>query len=263
MAGSQSGFFWYELMSTDVAGAKAFYGNVIGWKTQDMPMPDMTYTILQAAETGVGGMMPMPAHAREAGAKPNWTGYIYTDGVDAAVTKLVGLGGTVHRAPSDIPDVGRFAVAADPQGAVFQLLTPRPAQPGQSGNRTPSNAPGHTGWHELHTTDWPRAFDFYGALFGWLKGDSMDMGPMGKYQLFTIDGVAVGGMMNSPMAAQQRFWLFYFNVDDIEAAAQRVAKGGGKVTEGPHQVPGGSWVIQATDPQGALFAMVGPKKIPN
>jgi len=88
----------------------------------------------------------------------------------------------------------------------------------------------------------------------------MDMGPMGTYQLFTIGGAAVGGMFNSPAAQMARFWLYYFNVSDIDAAGKRVSDGGGKITQGPQQVPGGGWIIQASDPQGAAFALHGSRK---
>jgi uncharacterized protein len=255
MSGSQSAFVWYELMSTDVAASKAFYGKVIGWNMQDMPMPDMTYTILEAGKTGIGGLMPLPKEAAAAGAKPGWVGYVYAADVDAAASKLKGLGGTIHVPPTDIPEVGRFAVVADPQGAVFNLF-----KPSQSGERVPSTAPGDIGWRELHTTDWPKAFDFYNTMFGWAKGTSVDMGAMGTYQLFTIGGNDAGGMMNSPAAQGHPFWLFYFVVDDIDTAAERINQNGGKITMGPNSVPGGGWIIQGTDPQGVWFAVTGPKK---
>jgi predicted enzyme related to lactoylglutathione lyase len=258
MAGAQSSFVWYELMSSDVAAAKAFYTKVIGWKTQDMPMPGMTYTLLSVGDTQIGGMMTLPKDAADAGMKPCWTSYIEVDDVDGAASKVRSLGGKIYTPPADIPNVGRFAVVADPQGASFNLF--KSAQPGQ---RNVSSEPGYVGWHELHTNDAPKAFDFYNAMFGWLKGDAMDMGPMGTYQLFTIGGAAVGAMFNSPAAhadAAARFWLYYFNVGDIDAAAKRVSDGGGKIMHGPQQVPGGSWIVQAADPQGAAFALLGPKK---
>jgi predicted enzyme related to lactoylglutathione lyase len=258
MAGPQSAFAWYELMSTDVAAAKKFYGNLIGWKMQDMPMPDMTYTVLQVGEAGVGGMMPLPQPAADSGLKPCWVGYIDAADVDGAAAKVERLGGKIHRGPADIPNVGRFAVVADPQGAIFNLFKPLP--PAQPVERVPSSAAGNVGWHELHTTDWAKAFDFYNAMFGWLKGDSMDMGPMGTYQLFTLNGTPIGGMMNSPAATDRCFWLYYFHVGDIDAAAARISESGGKIMHGPVEVPGGGWIVQATDPQGAWFAILGSKK---
>jgi len=255
MAGAQSSFVWYELMSSDVAAAKTFYTKVVGWKMEDMPMPGMTYTILRAGDTQVGGMMTIPKDAAAAGMKPGWVSYIGVDDVDAAASKVRSLGGKIYVAPADIPNVGRFAVAADPQGAMFNLF--KPSQPGE---RIASSEPGHVSWHELHTNDWPKAFEFYSAMFGWLKGDGMDMGAVGTYQLFTIDGMAMGGMFNSPAAQAARFWLYYFNVGDIDAAAKRVGDGGGKIIHGPQQVPGGGWIVQAADPQGAAFALLGSKK---
>jgi predicted enzyme related to lactoylglutathione lyase len=255
MTGAQGSFVWYELMSSDVAAAKAFYTKVIGWKTEDMSMPGMTYTVLRAGDTQIGGMMTLPKDAAAAGMRPCWTSYIDVDDVDAAAAKVRSLDGKIYSAPADIPNVGRFAVVADPQGASFNLF--KPTQPGQ---RVVSSEPGHIGWHELHTNDASKAFDFYSAMFGWAKGDAVDMGPMGTYQLFTVGGMAVGGMFNSPAAQAARFWLYYFNIGDIDAAAKRVSDGGGKIMHGPQQVPGGGWVVQAADPQGAAFALLGSKK---
>jgi uncharacterized protein len=255
MAGAQNSFVWYELMSSDVAAAKAFYAKVVGWNTQDMPMPGMTYTLLRAGDTQVGGLMALPKEARDSGMKPCWVGYVGVDDADSAAAKVKRLGGRIVGVPTDIPNVGRFAMVTDPQGAAFNLF-----KPAQAAQRVVSNEPGHIGWHELHTTDSPKAFEFYAEMFGWLKGDGMDMGPMGTYQLFTIGGTAVGAMFNSPAAQAARFWLFYFHVGDIDAAGKRVADGGGKITHGPQQVPGGGWIIQASDPQGAGFALLGSRK---
>ncbi len=256
MAGNPCPFVWYELMSTDVTAAKAFYGKAVGWTAQDVPMAGMPYTLLCAGSAQVGGMMTLPPEARGAGMQPCWVGYVGVPDVDRAVSTLEGLGGKVYRPPADIPTVGRFAVAADGQGAGFNLFAPLAGQ-----SRPPdSTAAGHIGWRELHTTDWPKAFDFYSAMFGWTRGDAVDMGPMGTYQLFSIHEQPAGGMFNSPAAKPVSHWLYYFIVDDIDTAGKRVGDGGGALTQGPTQVPGGSWIVQARDPQGAVFALVGPRK---
>ena len=157
----------------------------------------------------------------------------------------------MHRPPSDIPDVGRFAVVADPQGATFMLMSPNgPDQP-----PAPAGTPGHIGWHELYASDWKSAFDFYAGQFGWTKGEAMDMGEMGTYQLL---GDGTGAMMDKPAAFPAPFWLFYFNVPSIDAAAATVAAEGGKVLMGPHEVPTGQWILQGQDPQGAMFALLAP-----
>jgi len=255
MAGAQSSFVWYELMTSDVAAAKAFYAKVVGWSTQDMPMPGMTYTLLRIGDTQIGGLMALPKDAGGAGMKSCWVGYAGVDDADTAAAKVKRLGGKILLPPTDIPNVGRFAMVADPQGASLNLF-----KPSQAGQRVVSSDPGHIGWHELHTTDWPKAFEFYTDMFGWDKGDGVDMGPMGTYQLFTIGGTPVGAMFNSPAAQAARYWLFYFNVGDIDAAGKRVTDGGGKIMHGPQEVPGGGWIIQASDPQGAAFALFGSRK---
>ena len=85
------------------------------------------------------------------------------------------------------------------------------------------------------------------------------MGPMGLYQLFSAGREPIGGMMNKMDAGSASLWRYYFNTDDIDAAARRIADHNGEVLNGPHQVPGGSWILHGLDPQGATFALVGPR----
>lgn len=250
-----SNFVWYELMTTDLDAAGAFYKTVVGWNSEAWDNPQMRYTIMKAGDKAVAGLMIVPDEAAKMGARPAWTGYIHADNVDAATQSVKKAGGTVYREPADIPEVGRFSVVADPQGAMFTLFTPK----GEGQPPAPPMTPGHVGWHELYAADWKSAFDFYSSQFGWTKTDAMDMGEMGTYQLFAAGGDAIGGMFTKPADVPSPFWLFYFNVGDIDAAAQRVTGNGGKVLMGPMEVPGGGWVLQATDPQGAMFALVGRK----
>lgn len=247
-------FIWYELATTDKPAAEAFYEAVVGWRLQRFD-GGMDYTVLAARDGNVGGIGALPP---EAWATPGWRGYVGVDDVDAVAARVTRSGGSIVRAPADIPGVGRFAVVADPQGVPFMLLR------GAVQNAAPleafrPDAPGHIGWNELHTLDWAGGFAFYAGLFGWEKIQAMDMGPMGTYQIFGIGGAPLGGMMNSPDFPRPS-WLFYFNVDDIDAAQQRVAANGGTVMLAPSEVPGGSWIIQATDPQGVCFALVGPRR---
>jgi uncharacterized protein len=257
MPSSRNNFVWYDLMTTDTKAAQAFYSSVVGWRTQDAGMADRSYSILSAKETAIGGLMPIPAEAAAAGARPVWSGYVAVNDVDAYAKRVTQAGGTVHREPEDIPGVGRFAVVADPHGASLMLFKgstdaqPQPPAPG---------TPGHIGWHELHAGNLEQAFAFYSALFGWTKAEAVDMGPMGIYQTFATDSGPVGGMMTKTEAIPAPIWLYYFNVDDIEAAAARVKDNRGQVLNGPHQVPGGSWIVQCSDPQGAMFALLGPHR---
>jgi len=250
-------FVWYELMTTDPKAAEDFYGNVVGWDAKDAGMPDFTYTMFSVSGDLVAGSMALPQEACEAGARPGWIGYVAVDDVDARADQVARAGGSVHRPPDDIPGIGRFAVVADPQGATLALFK------GASEDGPPSaapGAPGHAGWRELMAAEWQTAFAFYADLFGWTKAEPIDMGPMGIYQLFAQGGEAIGGMMTKPEAVPAPFWLYYFNVDDIDAAKARVEASGGQILNGPQEVPGGRWIVQCLDPQAAMFALLGPRR---
>jgi hypothetical protein len=118
--------------------------------------------------------------------------------------------------------------------------------------------PGFVAWRELMAGDLEKAWAFYSALLGWTKDTDHDMGPMGPYRLFKTGGENnAGGMMTKPESLPASFWTFYFSVDGVRAAADRLAAAGGKVINGPMQVPGGDWVVQGTDPQGAMFSLHG------
>jgi predicted enzyme related to lactoylglutathione lyase len=250
-------FVWYDVMTTDCDAAGAFYRAVVGWTITDSGMSDRTYRILSAGEVMIGGLMPLPEDARAQGARPGWMGYIAVDDVDAYAARVTKAGGKVHRGPEDIPGVGRFAVVADPHGAAFILFRGM----GDQAPQRDGALPGQIGWHELHARDRESAFAFYADLFGWTKSDAIDMGPMGIYQLFsTGTGRAVGGMMTKTPRTPQPFWLYYFTVAAIDAAVARIAEAGGQVIKGPMEVPGGSWVIEGLDPQGAMFALVAAQR---
>lgn len=260
----QGSFTWFELMTTDLDGAERFYSEVVGWTAADSGMPDRRYTIVSADGIGVGGMMALTSEMLANGARPGWMGYVAVDDVDATAAKAVSTGGKIHHQPTDIPGIGRFAVIADPQGAILVLfrgtMDPPPPQPGRW-------QAGALGWAELQATDQEAAFAFYSNLFGWKKGEGIDCGPIGIYQLFAPSHAAeppppeqnIGGMMTRTPETPHPFWLYYFNTPSIEAAIGRIAKAGGTLIHGPSEVPGGMWILMAMDPQGGMFAMVGPK----
>jgi uncharacterized protein len=239
-------FVWHELLTTDTAGAAAFYPKVLPWRTAPSSMPG--YTIWMAGQTQIGGLMALPA---EAGATPpHWLVYVGTPNVDTTCSQAQGLGARVVKAPADIPNVGRFAVLSDPQGATFALFTP--------GSGPPPGAPpaqGAFSWHELATTDVAGALRFYGQLFGWSKGPGHDMGAMGVYQIFQHGGSGVGGMCNVQGPSTAPSWLSYVNVADSNRAVAAAKAAGGRLLHGPMEVPGGSWIAMMMDPQGGAFAV--------
>jgi uncharacterized protein len=250
-----SSFVWYELMTTDTAAATRFYADVVGWTPSDAQMPGMEYTLLGAAAGQVGGLMALPAEAAAHGARPGWLGYLAVADVDASVSAIQAAGGALHHGPMDVPGVGRMATVGDPQGAVFCVfkdVSPNPSSAAQG------EGAGQVGWNELMAGNGATAWDFYSAHFGWQKADAMDMGPMGVYQMFGTGGAPVGGMMSKPPELPVACWNFYFNVPALDAAVARLKAGGGQVLNGPMEVPGGSWIVNAMDPQGAAFSLVAP-----
>jgi uncharacterized protein len=257
MAQPKGKFVWYDVMTTDTKSAEAFYKRVIGWDIKDAGMPDRYYAILSMGSTMVGGLMPIPDDARAMGVKPAWMGYIGVDDVDAFAARVTAAGGKIHRAPQDIPGVGRFAVAADPHGAGFILFK---GNSDQEPAPAPAGTPGHIGWRELHSGNWEKAFAFYSGLFGWTKAEAIDMGAMGTYQTFAAGDTPVGGMMTKTPQTPAPFWLYYFNVDGIDAGMARVKSASGQVITEPMQVPGALWIVHCLDPQGAIFAMLSPQR---
>ncbi len=255
MVDSHGRFVWYELMATDMEAAAAFYTKVVGWGTQDVSMPGMAYTLFTVAGSSVGGLMSLPEDAKKLGEKPSWIGYVGVDDVDAAANRIERLGGAVYVSPQNILDISRFSVVADPQMATLALvqwLKPRREQPAEP------SAPGRIRWHELFAADWEKAFAFYGDLFGWQK-ENPGSEAMDAYQLFSAGGQTIGGMFTKPPTVRVPFWLYYFNVGNIDAAVKRVKAGGGQILEDPLEVSDGSWIVQCTDPQGAVFALVGTR----
>lgn len=253
-------FVWYDLMTNDVEGAKAFYSETVGWKLGAWD-GSADYTMLMVEGHPIGGMMGLPEDVKGAGHPPHWIAYIAVDDVDAKGKEVVALGGKVLEGPNDIPTVGRFSVIADPQGAIIAIFKPE-------GDMSPHAGPdrvGDYGWHELNTTDWEGAWAFYEKLFGWENTSDMDMGPeMGTYRMYKNgarerDG-SDGGMGNTAkMTGMAPSWLYYATVDDVDAAVKRITAKGGKVTNGPMDVPGGDRVAQCVDPQGAPFAIYSAK----
>lgn len=250
---------WYELMTGKgkLGAAEAFYREVLGWSCGDAGMEGFTYHLAQSDGDMVAGLMEPPPGAE--GMPPFWMIYFAVEDADGAVSDIEAAGGKVHRAPADIPGTGRFAIVADPQGAGFGILAPAPMEGGGEGGRAfDQSKAGHGNWNELMTTDPQAAFGFYSGLFGWEKRQAIAMGAMGTYQVFAHDGLEIGGMM--PMGeAPVPCWVPYFGVTGITEAMARVDAAGGRIAHGPIEVPGGAYIAAGQDPQGAWFALVGPK----
>ena len=248
-------FVWYELLTTDPDAAIRFYTKILGWGTAPFEQAEGSYTMWTNQGTPVGGVMALPEEAKAQRVPPNWLGYVGTPDVDATAAQATELGGRILKEPADIPKVGRFAVIGDPQGAVIAVFTP---SSDESREELPPKK-GEFSWHELATTNHESAFQFYHSLFGWEKTEAMDMGPMGIYQMYGRHGKTLGGMFNkSKDMPGPPAWLYYVMVNDVHPASEKVKELGGKVLNGPMEVPGGDWITQCMDPQGAAFAIHSP-----
>jgi len=246
---------WYELMTTDMKAAEAFYKAVIGWQSAPFEGARHPYTTFnRGGNTGVAGVMAKPAEVK---APPFWAMYVAVPNLEEAASKITRLGGKTHTEVIEVPNAGRMQMMMDPQGAAFYIIEPA------SRDERPEGPPqvGEASWHELMTTDMPAAMKFYQEVFGWQPGQSMDMGEMGTYQIFNRPHGQIGGMMNKPpqMANVPPNWQIYFRVPDIDAAVERIKANGGKILNGPMEVPDGDRVVNAMDPQGAAFSLHAKK----
>jgi predicted enzyme related to lactoylglutathione lyase len=249
-------FIWYELQTANLRAAGAFYTKVMGWGAWDMSVPGHDHFLFSAGPAAVASLMSLTEEAHARDVKPHWIGYVGVDDVDATAAQVERLGGAVLVPPTDVAGISRFAVVADPQAARFALF--KWLKPSQAQHAEPT-APGRVGWSELLAVDWTQAFDFYGELFGWQKAD-VDVGETGTYQSFAVGGETIGGMLNKPAITPRPFWLYYFNIGDMDATTRRVTAGGGQVLHGPVETADGRWVAQCIDPQGAFFALQGKRR---
>ena len=245
-------FNWYELMTTDVAAAAAFYRDVVGWRTQEASTPKLPYSVFTADGVPAAGLMELPEEGRKLGARPRWEGYVGVTNMHATVDRVKRLGGTVYVPPTDT-NIGLISVVADPNAATFALvdhLRIRPQQPAESGKI------GRIGWNELLAADLDREFAFYCELFGWQKADG-EPDAVAGYRAFSAGSVVIGGAFKKRPDEPVPFWLFYLNVEDIDAAVERVRAGGGKAFRNEAELLGGLSVARCVDPQGAAFALQG------
>jgi predicted enzyme related to lactoylglutathione lyase len=260
---SQGNFIWYELITPDPDGSKAFYDAVVGWDIEPAPAGPMDYRMIRRSDGGnAGGVLRLTPEMAQHGARPVWLGYLNVDDVDSVASAIEQEGGKIQMPPSDIPDVGRIAMVTDPQGAPFYIMKPIPpaGDPNAKSDVFSVDQPQHVRWNELSTSDQDGALDFYARHFGIRQEGAMDMGEMGEYRFIFKDELRIGAVMRKPPQMPVSLWSFYFGVDDIDRAADALTKSGGAIHHGPVEIPGGEFTIIASDPQGAAFGIVGPRK---
>jgi uncharacterized protein len=246
---------WSELMTTNTKAAEAFYDKVVGWTSEPFAASPQPYTqFKRSGEVPVAGLMERPDGMDM---PPFWAMYVAVPKIEDAVAHVKRLGGRELSEVIDVPTIGRLQMLNDPQGAAFYIIQPEPREQAPDGEP----AVGEASWLELTTTDADAAMTFYQQLFGWQPSEAMDMGAMGKYQMFNRGDRMIGGMMNKPpeLAQVPPFWAIYFRVPDINAAVARIKAAGGAILHGPTEVPGGDWIVSGKDPQGASFSLHAKK----
>jgi predicted enzyme related to lactoylglutathione lyase len=246
-------FIWYELVTTDRSAAAAFYTGVVGWGARDVSKPGMPYTLFTVGDAPVSGMLDLSENARRMGVTPSWIGYVGVDDVDVVTDRFKQLGGAVHVRPQDMLGMSRFSIVADPQRAtlaLFKWINRGAEQPPDL------HARGHVGWHQLLADDSEKAWDFYREIFGWQEADA-GSGRKGTQRMFSAAGQTIGNIFTKSEMLPVPLWVYYFNVGDINAAANRVRAAGGRILKGPTEAPEGQRIVQCTDPQGAVFALLG------
>lgn len=245
---------WYELLTTDAEGAKAFYEAVVpGWRFGPPAPEHQGYREIGAGSGHAGGAMQLSEEMLAGGARPAWLGYVGVNDVDTIVADVRAKGGAVHLPPFDIPGIGRIAMVADPQGNPFYVMR---GATEEASDAFSTDAEGHVSWNELSTPDPAAARQFYGELFGWTSDEFMPMGEFGEYRFLAHHGTTIGAVCGVMPGGTPK-WRYYIRVPSISAAVDAVKSGGGTVAIGPHEVPGGDHIIIGIDPQGAEFALVG------
>ena len=233
-------FIWHENHSTDVEKAKSFYTELLGWQTEAWS-GEMDYTLIKVGDNGHGGFM-----AAQGETPSHWLGHVLVEDTDEAARRAEAAGGRVLFGPEDIPEVGRFALIADPQGAIVSAFAPQGEGDLNEGVFV---------WDELHTGDPGAAKSFYGEVFGWTSRDA-DMGGMTYTMFQNGGGTDVGGCMQLMEGMQAPpHWLVYIGTDDVDATTARAKDLGATVHVEPADIPniGLFWVLQ--DPTGAAFGL--------
>ena len=247
---------WFELNTADTAKAREFYAATIGWTIAPTPMAEQGGYLIASAPDGaaIAGVATPPPNAPSL---PGWSIYFGTSDVDAAAAKVGDLGGSIQAGPMDIPGVGRFAIATDPQHVSFMLMTGASPDPSSAFLQGPHH--GHGVWIELATPDPDAALAFYGALFGWTREGAMPMGAMGDYIFLGSGEARHGAVMSSETTGAPARWNWYAYVPDIDAAISTATGLSGVLLQGPDQIPGGDYSANIGDPTGAQIGMVGPR----
>jgi uncharacterized protein len=247
-------FCWAEVAVGDLKTARHFYTELFGWAPRVLDVGrGWTYTVLEADNEAIAGLYEIGPTQRAKGATPAWHAYVLVQDVEAVTEQVLELGGAVLSPPLDIADIGRMAVARDPQGAVFCLWQEPPEQ---APSGTAETRIGRICWTDLMTTDIDAASMFYTALFGW-SAVARNEGDQSSIE-FLLDGVPVAGMQRIDPADPDLTprWIATVAVADVDFAIRRAVRLGGRVVRDPTDRPGTGRIAVVSGPDEAPFAVV-------
>jgi predicted enzyme related to lactoylglutathione lyase len=248
-------FVWNEAVTADQKKSGEFYSALLGWNRRELNAGAFgTYTLFQKNGRDIAGMM-FPASEYSRIRPAWWSAYVDVADIEKVVARVKQLGGHIVEALTDLPNLGRACLIADPGGAVICLVMPTAAA-----GENPASGPFI--WHHLVTTEQAESGPFYCELLGWTRRE-VDAGQFGIYTIFQRDGKDVAGIMMPTIdytRSRPPSWYAYVTVDNVDALSDRVTKLGGTIIEPPHDVPGFGRVCLIADPMGAPLSLVTPEK---
>lgn len=242
---------WSDLSSSDVEGAKHFYGSLFGWDFDGRAMgPDMTYYMATLKGRNVAGLLQQMPDMAAAGVPSFWNTYIAVDSVDEAAAKVAEAGGTLIFPPDEVPGSGRMVLVTDPTGAQISFWESK----GHIGASV-VNEPGAVIWNELQVDDLAGVLPFYQAVAG-MDAETGPAGDLSEYTQFLVNGKSIAGAMKKPMPDTPNNWIVYFNSADADQTASRVQELGGQVIAPVFDVSGIGRMAVFSDPQGSIFCIM-------
>jgi predicted enzyme related to lactoylglutathione lyase len=243
-------FVWFEYAATDTAKAQGFFGELFGWKTQQMPSPDgkAAYTMIAVGDQSIGGYVPMKPE------KAHWLAHLQVANTEATAKQITSLGGKVVHGPTKMGEIGTYAVVADPFGAAFALW-----QPGKPEASDWKDQVGAFCWNELITPDPEKAVAFYKKIGGFASDSKMEMPGMGAYHVLETDGKPRAGVLKPPMPEAPLGWIPYVHVASADQSVAKAQKLGAQAFPAK-DIPNVGRFSIVKDPQGAHLGILQPSK---
>ena len=243
-------FVWFDYVSKDAPRAQGFYGELFNWKTENVPMPAGSYTMIKCGDHAIGGYMATPDGAPP---RAHWLSHLQVDNAQATVGKVKSLGGRVLKEPLAYGDHGTMAIVSDPLGGAFALWQPKNPE-GDGGFR---GHPNDWVWNELMTDDPERSIAFYQAIAGF-ESEAMPMGEGGTYHILKAGGQGRAGVVKSPMPGVPQHWLPYVQVQNADQTHDKAKRLGASIKVPPTDIPNVGRFSVFEDPLGAALGILQP-----